>query len=57
MLIWERFGVLPPKPNEFDVAEQDVVVVLGIRTEKTSSYKPIGLRWTALKPITRKDNE
>lgn len=51
---WERFGVLLPKPNEFDANEPSVVVDRGVRIEITNLYKPRGLRWVGVKPTTKR---
>lgn len=48
------FGILSPKPNDFDAIEPNVVLVLGIKTNKTSLYKPRGFKWVGVKPTTKR---
>lgn len=52
--MWERFGALSPKPVEFKAIKPKKVIVDGEEREKTSHYKPRGLRWSSIKATDKK---
>lgn len=49
MFLWERFGVLSPRPVEFEAVKSKKVVVDVEEKEKTTQYKRRSLRWPRVK--------
>lgn len=49
MILWGRIRVLSPKSVELKAVKPKKVMVNGEEREKTSDYKPRGLRWSGMK--------
>lgn len=56
MFSWERFRVLAPRPNEFDLVDLVIIEVQGMRisTPAYNKYGTKGLRWSGFKPLTKR---
>lgn len=54
MFLWERLRVLSPRSTEFEAVEPKIVVVEGVEKEKTTKYRPKGLRCAGVNSKNKK---